>query len=277
MNMLPDSGMPPNLFQATGFPTKPAEVSQATWEHLCQRYHPRGLLGTGKQAVVYSFEDPRHPQRPIAIKIYRDRTDASMKLFRNEIRNLSSHLPSSVVKYYDFNDDESLQAYLVLEQIKGLTLAQWLVQKPTFAQRMELIEKLAFSLQQLHDAQLVFGDMSDKNILLTTSDAIRWIDLAGAKDLVPGRHSQDSSINICTPSCFPLPEGELPVGEKARTSQATDIYGLAAISYLVLTGRTVSEVQSEWNEDSESRLLEAKVLLRLQSNRNDTSTSECAE
>ena len=66
---------------------------------------------------------------------------------------------------------------IVQEYIDGVTLDQWLEQKPTTAQRSKVLQQLLDALQYLHERQLVHHDLHGKNILITTNSGnVKLID-----------------------------------------------------------------------------------------------------
>ena len=103
MTLLPDSGEPRNLMAGTVLDTaaKPALLTDATWQHLNERYQLRGELGEGGQAVVLLVKERAAPQRRLAIKVYHENTEVARKLFDHECRVLASdHLPQDLVVGY---------------------------------------------------------------------------------------------------------------------------------------------------------------------------------
>lgn len=260
MAHIPDSGEPGNVFDELNLgPRKPELLSEATWEHINKRFQLRGELGAGGQAVVFEAKERNAPHRRVAIKVYHESTDAARRAFQNEARILASdRLPPEVVGYYECVTDEGIQNHIVLEFIDGRTLA-WLGRaKREFSlpQKLELIERLARAFHQLHSCNLVFGDASANNILVEAEGSIRFVDLAGAKELEKGHGRTRSSINLVTPGFVPQTAGDSVAAKAVRTNLATDIYALAANAFLILTGRSEADVRSGESSRDATRLWE---------------------
>lgn len=251
MALLPDSGDPGDVHDQLGLGTqKPDLLTDATWADLSERFQLRGEKGRGGQAVVFEAKERNAPYRRVAIKVYHENTQAAQQAFDNECRFLASdRLPAEVVGYYQCvaETDADRQPYLVLEFIDGTTLGKLATmsrRKLKFNEKVELVERLAKSLHRLHSCNLVFGDASANNILIEPDFGIRFVDLAGAKELMKGHGRSRSSINLVTPGFFAQTETDSAALAEVRTNLASDLYALAANAFLLLTGRTEDQCRS---------------------------------
>ena len=252
MTLLPDSGEPRNLLAGTvlGTDTKPALLTDATWQHLSERYQLRGELGQGGQAVVFLVKERAAPHRRLAVKVYHENTDDARKLFDHECRVLASdHLPQDlIVGYVQCVSEPGLQPYLVLEHIDGQPIGEYIqsARSMSVGEKIELWERLCRALHRLHQCHLVFGDLKSENVLVEKNGVIRFIDLAGSKLLKKAYSGSQSSQNLATPGVMP---DAWKTGE-TRTALWTDIYVASAIGFLMLTGREKNDVlPAQWEAE----------------------------
>ena len=251
MTGIPDSGDPGNVFDGLGFEKHDDRITEATWQHLCQKYRISAKpLGRGGQAIVFAVEEIEAPHRRLAIKVYLENTDAARRAFDNEARVLSSdRLPPEVVGFFQCVTEPGIQQYLVLEFIDGQPLTKLATAKRKLSRdrQLDLGKRLARAVQRLHQSNLVFGDLSANNVLVEEdgSGDIRFVDLAGAKELIKGHGRLRSSVNMVTPGFIPQTQAESEVDSAlinaARTNLGTDIYAVTANLFFQLTGRTEAE------------------------------------
>jgi len=264
MPLLPDSGEPGNMHEQLGIgDTKPELLTDTTWRHICLTYQLRGEIGKGGQAVVFSVKEKASPHRKLVLKVYHENTDASRKSFENECRFLASdRLPTEVVGYYQCVAERNVQPYLVLEFIDGTTLAKLAdtsVRPLPFDIKADLIEQLARSFHRLHQCNVVFGDASANNILIEQDHRIRFVDLAGAKELIKGHGRSRSSINLVTPGFFAQTDADATAMKQVRTNLWSDLYALSANAFLLLTGRCEDQCRSGGSRAAEREWEQALI------------------
>lgn len=255
MTDIPDSGNPDNVFDGLGFEKPDDRITQLTWQHLWQNYRISATpLGKGGQAVVFAAEEIEAPHRRVAIKVYLGQTAAARRAFNNEALILSSdRLPPEVVGYFQCASKSGIQAYLVLEFIDGQPLAKLATAKRRLSldQQLDLAKRLARAVHRLHQSNLVFGDLSANNVLVEDdgSGDIRFVDLAGAKELIKGHGRLRTSVNMITRGFIPQTQAESAVGSglmsAARTNLGTDIYAVAANLFFLLTGKIEAECRQQ--------------------------------
>ena len=143
---------------------------------------------------------------------------------------------------YDAGELDDGRPYLVMSYADQGTLADRLALSPgaeglTVAQAMEVIRQVGSGLQALHDRDIVHRDVKPANVLFrsVTSSGGETQVRAMVGDLGLGRALDMSSrltMVAGTPS-YVAPEQALAEAPDARADQ----YSLAALSYLLLTGR----------------------------------------
>ncbi|MCX7422585.1 MAG: SUMF1/EgtB/PvdO family nonheme iron enzyme [Planctomycetia bacterium] len=132
-----------------------------------------------------------------------------------------------------------------------------------FDVKVDLIEQLGRSFQRLHECNLIFGDGSANNILVETDYRLRFVDLAGAKELHKGHGRTRSSINLVTPGFFAQTDADAAVAKEVRTNLASDLYAMSANAFLLLTGRSEDQCCSVGSRNAEREWDQALVQARV--------------
>ncbi len=198
------------------------------------RYAVRRRIGSGGFATVWLAYDEQLDS-PVAVKVLADNWTEDQPVrqrFLEEGRFLRKVESPYVVTVYDAGELEDGRPYLVMSYADQGTLADRLeVEGLTPSQALEVVRQIGTGLQTLHERGVLHRDMKPANVLFRTVDGqVR----AMVADLGLGK-SLDMSSRLTmiggTPS-FVAPEqaqGE-PLDPRA------DLYSLAAITHLLLTG-----------------------------------------
>jgi WD40 repeat protein len=155
--------------------------------------------------------------------------------FRTEAEAVGRLQHPNIVQIYGVGRHDE-HPYLVLEYVDGGNLAQQLTGTPLPARRAaELIETLARAMQYAHERGIVHRDLTPGNVLLTAEGMPKITDFGLAKLLVGGGavRTQSGAI-VGTPSYMAPEQAD---GRSSAIGPATDVYGLGAILYELLTGR----------------------------------------
>ena len=204
------------------------------------RYEVLETLGMGGEARVVRALDHRH-ERPVALKIRRVRDDEARESLLREARlllGLQPHPALPLVREDFFVDDEYVVAMdwvdgTDLARILGDRGAPGLAPSSVVAYLAEAAEALTFLHAQ--DPPIVHGDVKPANLILTRGGHIKLVDFGlSSTPLMLGRRSG-------TPG-YRAPE--LATG--SPPSRASDVYGLAATAFALLTGAAPEGVLPTW-------------------------------
>ncbi len=209
-------------------------------ELLHGRYEILGKVGTGGFGAVYKARDTGNKNRLVAIKaIELDTLSASQAIeatdtFNRELHLLSSldhaHLPAIYEHFID-----ATHWYLVMDFIDGEPLDEYLkqIEEPCLPMRdvIDIGLQLCDVLSYLHRLQppVIFRDVKPANIMRTPGGRIYLIDFGIARRFKPGQKRDTTPLG--SPG-FAAPEQY----GSAQTTARTDIYGLGATLYFLLTG-----------------------------------------
>ncbi len=208
-------------------------------------YEIRGELGRGGAGVVYRAHDPRL-RRDVAIKTLLD-VDASptqLRRFGREARALAQLRHPNIVAVHEVGEDAEGRPYLVMDLVEGITLEDRLAGGGPLDPREAagLAQKIAEGLAAGHAQGILHRDVKPENIILTPDGEPHLTDYGLAKDL---SSSQSGTVSIKgryigTPGFW---SPEQASGDEEKMGPATDVYGLGATLFAMLTGRPVFETK----------------------------------
>jgi hypothetical protein len=203
------------------------------------RYAVRRRIGSGGFATVWLAYDEQLDS-PVAIKVLADNWTEDHQIrqrFLEEGRYLRKVESPHVVSVYDAGELDDGRPYLVMSYADQGTLADRLeVGGLTPAQALEVVRQVGAGLQALHDRDILHRDVKPANVLFRTVEgsggpSVRVM----VGDLGLGK-SLDMSSRLTmvagTPT-YVAPEQAAAESPDARADQ----YSLAALAFLLLTGR----------------------------------------
>jgi len=206
------------------------------------RYEIRTTLGEGGMGTVYRGWQ-LSVDREVAIKVVHssiasDRT--AVKRFLREAR-LSSRLSQpNIVNVYDFGQTEDGILYLVMELLRGNTLAHELEAQRALPLRrvLTIAMQLCDALQAAHAMGIVHRDLKPGNVVILADppgrDLLKVLDFGLAKSLVAESTSNVTNTNAILGTPLYMAPEQI---EGKATDQRADIYAMGCMLHQMLTGR----------------------------------------
>lgn len=194
------------------------------------RYQVLEVIGEGGQGQVVKALDRQH-QRLVALKVRRVSREEDREALLSEARvllSLAPHPGISIVREDFFVRD---RYYMVSDFVEGTSLQQLLREQGTPGLPVETVaaylEPIAEALDHVHAQHppVIHQDVKPANMILTPEGRVVLVDfgIAGAG----GRSSARQGT-----AGYAAPE----IGIGGPLSPATDVYGLAATAFALLTG-----------------------------------------
>ncbi|MBD2314978.1 serine/threonine protein kinase [Desertifilum sp. FACHB-1129] len=153
--------------------------------------------------------------------------------FQDEARRLAACVHPHIVRISDYFTEDGLP-YMVMDYIPGQTLAEVVFPDRPLAEAIAIryIQQIGAALQVVHQRGMLHRDVKPHNIMLRqgTQEAI-LIDFGIAREFTP--NAAQTHTNLVSEGYAPL-EQYLP---HAPRTPATDVYGLAATLYALVTAR----------------------------------------
>jgi eukaryotic-like serine/threonine-protein kinase len=200
------------------------------------RYIIESLLGKGLSGAVYLVKDRRMQQNMFALKevIDPNKRDRERFIFEGEILKRLNH-PALPHVYRVFEHDKLKRVYLLMDYIKGKNLETLRKEQPgqrfTLDLVLALMAPIVDALIYLHkqDPPIVHRDIKPANIIVPVgADEAVLVDFGSAKEYVA--NAGTTTISHLTPGYAALEQ------YGSGTTTRTDIYGLGATLYVLLTG-----------------------------------------
>ena len=201
-----------------------------------ERYVVEGLLGKGEAGAVYLVSDRRARQNVLALKevINPNQRDRERFAFEAEILRRVNHRALPRV-YRVFEREKLKRVYILMEYVKGRNLEDLRVEQPercfSLPLVLALLSPIVDALHYLHsqDPPILHRDIKPANIVVPLgADEAMLVDFGSAKEYAP-----DGTATVMSRRS---PGYAAPEQYVSGTNTRTDIYGLGATIYMLLTG-----------------------------------------
>lgn len=200
------------------------------------RYIVENLLGKGGFGAVYLVRDQRVRHNLFALKELIDSSNLEREhfTFEGEVLKRVDH-PALPRIYRVFNDDRSRRAYILMDYVEGSNLEVLRQRQPekrfSLSQVLFLMAPILDAASYLHHQfpPIIHRDIKPANIIVPhAGDSTVLVDFGIAKEYDPD--STTTAVRRCSPG-YGAPE------QYSRgTGTHTDVYGLGATIYALLTG-----------------------------------------
>jgi len=217
---------------------------------LKDRYLIESELGRGGIGVVYLARDRQLLSRAVVVKVLfgtqgNDKYDSWFtKKFRQEMEALSRINHPGVVGVLDSGEAPDGKAFLVMQYVQGVTLRQMMPsQGMDFDKAARIIRQTGQALEAAHDKGVFHRDLKPENIMIEEIGGgefqTKLIDFGVAR-------IKDSKVATTAEVTWiaGTPPYMAPEQLRGRPTAESDIYGLSAVAYEMLTGRPPFEADS---------------------------------
>jgi len=193
-------------------------------------------IARGAAGVVYEALH-RELGRKVALKVLRtglDTDEVTRERFRREAQALAQVHHDHIVEIYEFGELDG-RPYYAMSLVQGPTLAD-LVKHDKLPEPRTLCRGLAGianALQTLHEAGMIHRDVKPSNIMIAPNGRYMLADYGLARTAMSATVTRTGDA-LGTP-LYMSPEQIL--GNRDAIESRTDIYGLGATMYQMLTGK----------------------------------------
>jgi serine/threonine protein kinase/Tfp pilus assembly protein PilF len=193
-------------------------------------------VGRGGQGVVFRARQ-KSLNRTVALKVIslgQWASKAHLKRFRLEAEAAARLEHPGIVPIHEVGERDG-SCYFSMKFVEGGQLDEVARRKPTsIRQAVELIAKVARTVHYAHEHGILHRDIKPGNILLDQKGEPHLTDFGLAR-LVESESSVTHTLDVLGTPSYMAPEQA--VGNNAAVSSATDVYGLGAVLYQLLTGQ----------------------------------------
>jgi serine/threonine protein kinase/Tfp pilus assembly protein PilF len=192
-------------------------------------------VGRGGQGVVFRARQ-KSLNRTVALKVIslgQWASKAHLKRFRREAEAAASLEHPGIVPIYEVGERDG-SCYFSMKFIEGGQLDEVVRRTPmSIRQAAELIAKVARTVHYAHEHGILHRDIKPGNILLNQKGEAHLTDFGLAR-LVETESTVTGTKEVLGTPSYMAPEQA--VGETRKLTSATDVYGLGAVLYQLLTG-----------------------------------------
>jgi serine/threonine protein kinase/Tfp pilus assembly protein PilF len=192
-------------------------------------------IGRGGQGVVFRARQ-KSLNRTVALKVINLGQWASkvhLRRFRLEAEAAARLEHPGIVPIHEVGERDG-SCYFSMKFVEGGQLDEVARHKPmSIRQAVELIVKVARTVHYAHEHGILHRDIKPGNILLDANGEPHLTDFGLAR-LVESESSVTQTLDVLGTPSYMAPEQA--VGNNAAVSSATDVYGLGAVLYQLLTG-----------------------------------------
>src|SRR4030095_13813462 len=191
-------------------------------------------VGRGGQGVVFRARQ-KSLNRIVALKVIglgQWATKAHLKRFRLEAEAAASLDHPCIVPIYEVGERDG-QCYFSMRFVEGGQLDEVVKRTPiSIRQAVELIAKVARTVHYAHEHGILHRDIKPGNILLDAKGEAHLTDFGLAR-LVESESTVTRTLEVLGTPSYMAPEQA--AGKNAKLTSATDVYGLGAVLYQLLT------------------------------------------
>ena len=204
---------------------------------IAGRYQIEEVLGQGGMATVYAARH-RLVDRPCAVKVMSPqytRNEVIRERFRREAKAAQKLAHPNIIEIFDQGETPDGYVYLVMELLRGETLADVLEHgKVPLERGLPIMIQIARALARAHDLEVIHRDLKPENIFLARlangADQVKLLDFGIARSMQDSRLTGAGEV-FGTPQ-YMAPERITSI----EAGPAADLYSLGVIIYEMVTG-----------------------------------------
>jgi TolB-like protein/Tfp pilus assembly protein PilF/predicted Ser/Thr protein kinase len=193
-------------------------------------------IGRGGQGVVFRARQ-KSLNRTVALKVInlgQWASKAHLKRFRLEAEAAARLEHPGIVPIHEVGERDG-SCYFSMKFVEGGQLDEVARREPMPIRRaVELIAKVARTVHYAHEHGILHRDIKPGNILLDANGEPHLTDFGLAR-LLETESSVTQTLDVLGTPSYMAPEQA--VGNNAAVSSTTDVYGLGAVLYQLLTGQ----------------------------------------
>ena len=218
--------------------SKQTDMGPVPREFSSERYRVVRELGRGGMGVVLEAFD-KVLERRVALKILLSGDLAgsgALERFQLEARAAARLSHPNLVAVHEVGEEEG-RPYLVMDDVEGESLAARIRRDGPLAPRdaADVAYCLAEALYVAHVRGILHRDVKPANVLVTQEGKPLLTDFGLAKEIESGRDNITESGYVVGTPAYMSPEQAL--GHRDQLDRRSDVYGIGATLYEMLTGK----------------------------------------
>lgn len=210
------------------------------------QYELEYKIGEGGMGVVYRASHAMM-RRPTAIKLLRRDRNQHLDLarFEREVQQTARLTHPNTITIYDYGQTRNGVFYYSMEWLRGATLQKVVTETGvlTAPRVLHILRCVSSALVEAHDNGLIHRDIKPANIYLAEQgglpDTPKLLDFGLVKQM-----DQENDVKLTLAQSLagtPLYISPEAITDPENIDGRSDLYGLGAVAYFMLTGRPVFE------------------------------------
>ena len=211
---------------------------------IADTYTIEALIGRGGMGAVFMASHKRLPGKQVAIKVLHAELSGAEVLarFRREAEIASRLGHPNIVQVHDFNVMADGTPYLVLEFLRGESLAQRLANGPLpLDHALSIVRQVGSALAAAHREGIVHRDLKPQNIFLVPTEVDgRIVEIAKVLDFGISKIRGSQTVQTQDSALLGTPQYMAPeqaTGQHSSLDERTDVFAFGAIVYEMLSGQ----------------------------------------
>lgn len=198
------------------------------------RYKLLGHLGRGGMGTVYRAQDLKN-DREVALKFVLGTDPRMTRRLVHEASAQSRIDHPNICRVYEIGEEMG-QSYIAMQLVDGISLCK-AAEQMSVDEKVGVLREAALAVHEAHRQGIVHRDLKPANILVERRNG-RWhpfvMDFGLARETSVQIDSGESGFLLGTP---PYMSPEQARGDARLVDRRSDVYGLGATLYELLTGR----------------------------------------
>ncbi len=189
-------------------------------------------IGIGGMGVIYKARQVSL-DRIVALKMIL-RVRHNRERFRMEAESAASLSHPNIVSIYEIGEHEKGRPFFSMQLIEGCDLKEYLSEHPiSSTEAARITETVARAVHYAHQRGILHRDLKPANVLMDANGQPHITDFGLAKPIERDTELTRTGMIMGTPGYM---SPEQASGKVKNLTIATDVYGLGAILYSLLTG-----------------------------------------
>ena len=218
-------------------------------EVAIKEYYPEGLVhrdvNSQGDSNVYMYEG-----------IDRAAYEKGMRNFLTEARILAGfEQMDGIVSVRDFFE-ENQTAYIIMEYLDGMSVKQYVRNYGPipYAEVLQKMNRILVALHGLHQHHMIHRDVSSDNIMMMPDGELKLIDFGAARRLQDADQTQTMTVMFKRGYA-----AEEQYRARGKQGPWTDVYGLCATMYFMMSGKRPDESVERAVQDKVEPLVHCKA------------------
>jgi tetratricopeptide (TPR) repeat protein/tRNA A-37 threonylcarbamoyl transferase component Bud32 len=213
----------------------PVALSAREGETVSGRFTLEARLGRGGMGAVFRARD-RKLDRIVAVKFLLRLSGEAMERFGREAKTIAKFDHPNIVQIHDFIESERGPC-LVMQHIEGEDVLHWIEHegKVGASDALRVALEVCDGLAYAHKKGVVHRDVKPSNVLLSHTGDVKIVDFGIARGMGPSTGEQIGTPGYMAPEQW----------NGGTVDYRTDIYGVGAMLYHMLTGEDPTKISLE--------------------------------